>query len=286
MTDQKPQARTAGRNLAAAAAVLVACAAWCPARAEPPPSSAPNSLLDDYALRQWTVEDGLPERAVQCVEEGPDGFFWVATFRHLLRFDGIRFVDAGSPGNDFDGDPGERILKMHAAADRRVYLLTTECVRCYGPGGWSRLLRRSPDEMPDEWRTAMLTGDSRGAVHLSGGSGIVTFRDGAIAAPDAGATTLQWTVVGGVPHAIIGGDLDPRPVPDHDGSEPTIQLSVCDDAPTAPKTTAITAPTMMVQVTSMSHAVKRSPRGLSTTTVRLPVAGSIDQIFFSCVVWA
>ena len=239
MTDRMPRARTAGRNLAAAAAVLVACAAWCPARAEPPPSSAPNSLLDDYALRQWTVEDGLPERAVQCVEEGPDGFFWVATFRHLLRFDGIRFVDAGSPGNDFDGDPGERILKMHAAADRRVYLLTTECVRCYGPGGWSRLLRRSPDEMPDEWRTAMLTGDSRGAVHLSGGSGIVTFRDGAIAAPDAGATTLQWTVVGGVPHAIIGGDLEPRPVPDHDGSEPTIQLSVCDDAPTAVTATAI-----------------------------------------------
>ena len=95
MTDRMPRARTAGRNLAAAAAVLVACAAWCPARAEPPPSSAPNSLLDDYALRQWTVEDGLPERAVQCVEEGPDGFFWVATFRHLLRFDGIRFVDAG-----------------------------------------------------------------------------------------------------------------------------------------------------------------------------------------------
>ena len=228
-----PQSRFASRHLAAVVAVVAAGAASCPARAELPPSSASNSLLDDYALRQWTVEDGLPERAVQCVEEGPDGFFWVATFRHLLRFDGIRFIDVGSPGKDFDGDPGERILKMHAAADGRVYLLTTECVRCHGPDGWSRLLRRSPDESPDEWRAAMLTGDSRGVVHLSGGSGIVTFRAGAIAASDAGATTLQWTVVGGVPHEIIDGDLEPHPVPDHDRNEPTVQLSVSNDVPTA-----------------------------------------------------
>ena len=239
MTDRMPARRAAARCLAPVVAIVMACATCHAARSEPSPSSTAASLLDEYALRQWTVQDGLPERTVQYVGEGPDGFFWVATFRHLLRFDGIRFVDVGSPGKDFDADPSERILRIHAAADGHVYLLTTTSLHCYGPLGWSRLLQRSPNEDADEWEAATLTGDARGVVHLSGGSGLVTLRAGTIAPIDTGAAPRAWTIVRGVPHEIVDGELEPHPVPEHDRNERAIHLSVTDDLPTVVTATTV-----------------------------------------------
>ena len=197
-----------------------------------------GSLLDDYVLRQWTMEDGLPERGVQAVSEGASGYLWVVTSRHLLRFDGMRFVDAGSPGSDFENDPNERMLKVHAAADGWVYVLTTECVRCHGPNGWKRLHTRPPDGDPATWRAATLTGDSGSDVHL-GGAGVVTFGGGAVTAPGGNPGAEHWTVVADVPNQVIGGDLESRPAPDRDRSEPVVHLSVCDDVPTVVTTTAI-----------------------------------------------
>ena len=239
MASRMPQFRSVSVNFVRVMAMVAACAACHAARSEPAPSPAADSLLDEYSLRQWTVEDGLPERMVQCVDEGPDGYLWVATFRHLLRFDGMRFVDAGSPGPDFDADPGERILRMHAATDGRVYLLTSEGVRCHGSDGWTRLLQRSPNDDPSEWRAAALTGDSQGIVHLGGDAGIVTFRAGAIATPSDDSATTHWAVVGGVPHAVVGGELEPHPVSDQDRSERVVQFSVSNDVPTVVTMTAI-----------------------------------------------
>jgi len=239
MASRMPQFRSVGQNFVRVMAMVAACAACHASRSEPAPSPAADSLLDEYSLRQWTVEDGLPERMVQCVDEGPDGYLWVATFRHLLRFDGMRFVDAGSPGPDFDADPGERILRMHAATDGRVYLLTSEGVRCHGPDGWTRLLQRSPNDDPSEWRAAALTGDSQGIVHLGGDAGIVTFRAGAIATPSDDSATTHWAVVGGVPHAVVGGELEPHPVSEQDRSERVVQFSVSNDVPTVVTMTAI-----------------------------------------------
>ena len=239
MASRMPQFRSVSVNFVRVMAMVAACAACHVSRSEPAPSPAADSLLDEYSLRQWTVEDGLPERMVQCVDEGPDGYLWVATFRHLLRFDGMRFVDAGSPGPDFDADPGERILRMHAATDGRVYLLTSEGVRCHGSDGWTRLLQRSPNDDPSEWRAAALTGDSQGIVHLGGDAGIVTFLAGAIATPSDDSATTHWAVVGGVPHAVVGGELEPHPVSDQDRSERVVQFSVSNDVPTVVTMTAI-----------------------------------------------
>jgi signal transduction histidine kinase/ligand-binding sensor domain-containing protein len=176
---------------------------------------------------------------VQSIGEAADGYLWVATYRHLLRFDGIRFIDVGSPGRDFDDDQTERIVRLHLAADGRVYLLTTECVRCHGPDGWTLPLRRSADIPPDDWQNAMLTGDSRGVVHFAGDGDCVAFQGGKIAAADDHSKATLWTLVDGVPHAVIGGDLDPHPVPDRDHSERVAHLSLSDGMPTAVTATRI-----------------------------------------------
>jgi ligand-binding sensor domain-containing protein len=60
---------------------------------------AESSLLNEYTIRRWAMEDGLPETVVTSVQQLPDGYLWCTTPRYLLRFDGVRFVKAGQvPG--------------------------------------------------------------------------------------------------------------------------------------------------------------------------------------------
>ncbi|MCC7517714.1 MAG: ATP-binding protein [Verrucomicrobiae bacterium] len=55
--------------------------------------AAPPSLLSDFSLRRWSVEDGMPEAIVLSVESRRDGYLWCRTPHHRLRFDGLRFMD-------------------------------------------------------------------------------------------------------------------------------------------------------------------------------------------------
>lgn len=51
-----------------------------------------ESILDDYTIRHWNVEDGLPEAQVLSVRQMPDGYLWLTTPHHLVRFDGVSFT--------------------------------------------------------------------------------------------------------------------------------------------------------------------------------------------------
>jgi signal transduction histidine kinase/ligand-binding sensor domain-containing protein len=45
-----------------------------------------------YAIRAWTVENGLPQGSISDLAETPDGYLWIATNGGLVRFDGLRFA--------------------------------------------------------------------------------------------------------------------------------------------------------------------------------------------------
>ncbi len=82
-----PRARALGLLLVwtlAFAAVSVAQ----PARFGVPPEIA----LDDLLVTSWTTEDGLLSNTLSDVLYSHDGFIWIATFRGLLRFDGLDFT--------------------------------------------------------------------------------------------------------------------------------------------------------------------------------------------------
>lgn len=52
----------------------------------------PARGVTQYALRQWTAEQGLPQNSVQAMAQTPDGYLWVATQDGLARFDGMTFT--------------------------------------------------------------------------------------------------------------------------------------------------------------------------------------------------
>lgn len=54
------------------------------------PEAVPVS--EDYDLRTWDTDDGLPENTVTGIAQTPDGYLWLATENGLARFDGVRFT--------------------------------------------------------------------------------------------------------------------------------------------------------------------------------------------------
>lgn len=60
--------------------LLVAAAAWLP------PVGA-----QEFHVRSWHVEDGLPEGRITALQQTPDGYLWIGTPQGLVRFDGAQF---------------------------------------------------------------------------------------------------------------------------------------------------------------------------------------------------
>lgn len=70
-----------------------------------------NSLPETYVIKQFGVNEGLPQNSVNDILQTSDGFLWIATFGGLARFDGHSFKiynRANAPGLVID-----RILSLY-----------------------------------------------------------------------------------------------------------------------------------------------------------------------------
>jgi ligand-binding sensor domain-containing protein len=48
---------------------------------------------DDWSLRVWRSDEGLPNNNVTSLAQTDDGYLWVATTGHFARFDGVHFEE-------------------------------------------------------------------------------------------------------------------------------------------------------------------------------------------------
>ena len=51
-----------------------------------------SMLRAQYTIKQWNVEDGLPQSSVKCIAQTHDGYLWIGTWNGLARFDGVRMT--------------------------------------------------------------------------------------------------------------------------------------------------------------------------------------------------
>ena len=51
-----------------------------------------QALNAQYSIRQWNVEDGLPQSSVRCITQTHDGYLWIGTWNGLARFDGVHMT--------------------------------------------------------------------------------------------------------------------------------------------------------------------------------------------------
>lgn len=98
-------------------------------------------LLERYVLRRWSVEQGLPERNTVDVIQAPDGYLWVATPRHVLRFDGLRFTTMGTLGKSIPGDDDAAIVSLGRSRLGPIVVTTRGAYRFQG-NRWNRLVER------------------------------------------------------------------------------------------------------------------------------------------------
>jgi signal transduction histidine kinase/DNA-binding response OmpR family regulator/ligand-binding sensor domain-containing protein len=70
-------------------------------------ASSAHAASLPYAVRAWTIEDGLPTSTVQDIAQTRDGYLWLSTTGGLARFDGVHFrtfgLAQGLPTNRFQG---------------------------------------------------------------------------------------------------------------------------------------------------------------------------------------
>lgn len=55
------------------------------------PSDSCCHDLSQYAIRTYTIEDGLPSNALNDFLQTPDGYLWIASYQGIIRFDGFDF---------------------------------------------------------------------------------------------------------------------------------------------------------------------------------------------------
>lgn len=78
----------------------------------------PRSAAQQYDLRTFSLEQGLPSASVNALCEDAEGFLWVATDQGAARGQGLRFTSWGLE----QGLPGDEVTALYAAPDGQVWL--------------------------------------------------------------------------------------------------------------------------------------------------------------------
>lgn len=96
--------------------------ALAPGAAGEAQEARPLSAPPEFAIDQWTTDDGLPQSSVNALARSPGGYLWIGTFGGLARFDGTSFVlmeRTDSAGRHID-----RVLSLAVAHDGALWIGT------------------------------------------------------------------------------------------------------------------------------------------------------------------
>jgi len=78
--------------------------------------------FDDYVIRNWTTESGLPHNTVTALVQTSDGYIWIGTVSGLVRFDGVRFALFNTTNTPILEN--EHILSLYEDPTRKLWIGT------------------------------------------------------------------------------------------------------------------------------------------------------------------
>ncbi len=79
---------------------------------------APDALAQQYNLRTYSLEQGLPSSSVNALCEDADGYLWIGTAQGAARSDGLRFEGYTRQ----QGLPHDQVTALAAAPDGSVWM--------------------------------------------------------------------------------------------------------------------------------------------------------------------
>jgi EAL domain-containing protein (putative c-di-GMP-specific phosphodiesterase class I)/signal transduction histidine kinase/ligand-binding sensor domain-containing protein/CheY-like chemotaxis protein len=155
--------------------------------------------LDEYQVRTWTRQDGLPLDTVYAVAQTPDGFLWVGTEDGVARFDGSDFVHVDLHPATSERE-SEAVYGLAVDAEGVLHMAT-------GSSGVLRMAggRPRPWDSPEWAQRAVwaLLADSGGGWAGVRGAGLVRYEGSTVRLapgeqPGSGVTALARRRAGGV----------------------------------------------------------------------------------------
>lgn len=144
-------------------------------------AAIPNA--QDFFIRVWQTEHGLPQNAVSAIVQTRDGYLWVGTYGGLARFDGVRFTvfdDHNTPQLR-----NARITALCEGADGGLWIghETGDLTR-HHKGRFQAVT------LPPDWPGGQILGlatDAAGDVWAHNNAGLLTrVRDGRVLSPRGG----------------------------------------------------------------------------------------------------
>ncbi len=151
------------------------------------PSAAETLPADqEYLVRVWRTDDGLPMNSVTCVAQTPDGYLWAGTLHGgLARFNGVRF-ETFSPATT----PAFHDIELHRLlVDSQGALwvgLVSGAILSLRDGVFT--FERSALRLPEEWLEEEIVSGPSGTYLSSFGGAVFHCR------PD-GQGSNRWTTV-------------------------------------------------------------------------------------------
>ncbi|MBW8781520.1 MAG: hypothetical protein JF599_06505 [Verrucomicrobia bacterium] len=143
-------------------------------------------VSEDYVLRTWEVDEGLPNNSISNLAQTPDGYLWLTTGSGLVRFDGVRFTPF--PKETTPGLESNRMSPVFAARDGALWIgLERGGVSRLAGGRFETIVPLAPSGATAAW-TSSFAQDADGAVWfgLWPDRRVFRWRDGVLAAFSSG----------------------------------------------------------------------------------------------------
>ena len=149
-------------------------------------TDASSPLSEDYVLRTWEVDEGLPNNSISSIAQTPDGYLWLTTGSGLTRFDGVRFTPF--PKETTPGLESNRMSPVFADRDGALWIgLERGGVSRMKGGRFETIVPLAPSGAATTW-TNSFAQDAAGAVWfgLSPDRRVSRWHDGVLTAFSGG----------------------------------------------------------------------------------------------------
>lgn len=111
---------------------------------------AKEPVIEAYAFKQYTTQDGLPKMYTECVFQDSKRFLWVGTLRGAVRFDGFRFEPFGITGD-------VSILFMRESRNKRLMAFGREAYYLFDDATKAFIRKEYPPQLTiSEWNSRLM----------------------------------------------------------------------------------------------------------------------------------
>lgn len=81
---------------------------------------AAETQPNEFTIKTWQTEDGLPQNTVSSITQTQDGYLWLGTFNGLVRFDGVKFTTFTAANTS--GMRNDNINVLYEDTDGRLWI--------------------------------------------------------------------------------------------------------------------------------------------------------------------